>query len=254
MTDFLPTLAAADLGPALLIALVAGLVQGLVRFAMPLVLLSGRTLFLPPELALAGLILPTLVSNAMQSLRQGRQAAAQSIRQFRVFLIAGAVTLFISAQFVRVIPETVFLLIVGVPVVVFSVVQLLGLKMQLARRSAPVEAAVGGFAGAIGGLSGIWGPHTVMYLTALDTPKADQMRIQGVIYGLGSAALLGAHVTSGVLRGETWPFSALLVPPAVLGMWLGGRISDRIDQRTFRRATLVVLTLAGANLVRRALL
>jgi hypothetical protein len=36
-------------------------------------------------------------------------------------------------------------------------------------------------------------------------------------------------------------------------MWLGGRVMDRIDQAVFRRATLLVLLLAGLNLIRRAL-
>ena len=104
-----------------------------------------------------------------------------------------------------------------------------------------------------GGLAGIWGPPTVAYLTALDTPKYDQMRVQGVIYGAGSALLFVAHLGSGVLRGETMPFAVLLVIPAILGMWVGGQVMDRIDQKAFRRATLVVLIIAGGNLIRRGL-
>ena len=46
--------------------------------------------------------------------------------------------------------------------------------------------------------------------------------------------------------------SLAMVPPALLGLWLGGRVFDRIDQVMFRRATLVVLLIAGLNLVRRA--
>jgi uncharacterized membrane protein YfcA len=66
--------------------------------------------------------------------------------------------------------------------------------------------------------------------------------------------LAGAHLGSGVLRAETAPLSALLVVPAVAGMWLGGFWQDRIDQATFRKATLAVLLVAGLNLLRRAVL
>ena len=79
------------------------------------------------------------------------------------------------------------------------------------------------------------------------------MRIQGVIYGLGALVLAVAHLQSGVLRAETLPLSALMVPPAFVGMWLGLKVSDRIDQATFRKATLIVLAVAGLNLLRRAL-
>ncbi|MGB3244047.1 MAG: sulfite exporter TauE/SafE family protein [Sulfitobacter sp.] len=248
-----PDFTTTELLLALLIAVLSGFVKGVVGFAMPLILISGLTLFIAPELALAGLILPTLITNAMQALRQGRRAAWDSIRRFRVFLISGGITLFITAQFVRAVPDDLFNLILGIPVIFFSLLQLFGITFNLAGQSARVEAFVGGFAGAMGGIAGFWGPPTVAYLSAIHTSKNDQMRIQGVIYGLGAVALLGAHVGSGVLRAETWPFSAALILPAVLGMWLGGRVIDRIDQHTFRHATLLVLLVAGLNLIRRGL-
>ncbi|MDP2494608.1 sulfite exporter TauE/SafE family protein [Shimia thalassica] len=249
----------ADLSPQLFvvtlaIAILAGVIKGMVGFAMPMVMISGLSTFLPPELALAGLILPTLVTNGMQSLRQGVGAAIESIKTFRVFLIAGLVSLLISAQFVRVLPSEVMLLLIGVPVSLFALLQLMGLQISLPKRSLGVEAGVGGFAGLIGGLSGVWGPPTVLYLTALNTEKTEQMRVQGVIYGLGAVALFFAHIGSGVMRAETLPFSVAMVPPAVLGMWLGGKVQDRIDHAMFRKATLVVLTVAALNLVRRAVM
>jgi uncharacterized membrane protein YfcA len=252
MDTLFPFLTTDQLILALVIAVLGGFVKGVVGFAMPLVLISGLTFFIAPELALAGLILPTLISNMMQSLRQGPAAAWESIKLFKVFLITGGITLVIAAQFVRVVPNNVLMLVIGVPAVFFALLHLTGYQFQLVTRRPFIEAAVGGLAGIMGGMSGVWGPPTVAYLTALNTPKHDQMRIQGVIYGLGALALVGAHIGSGVLRAETWPFSAALVLPAALGMWIGGKVMDKIDQHLFRRATRVVLLLAGANLIRRA--
>ena len=106
----------------------------------------------------------------------------------------------------------------------------------------------------MGGLSGVFGPPTVLYLTALGTEKTEQMRIQGVIYGLGAAVLAGAHFSSGVLRAETLPLSLTLILPALLGQWLGTKVLVRIDQAMFKRVTLLVLIIVGLNLIRRALL
>ena len=239
---------------ALSIATLAGMVKGLVGFALPMILISGLGTFLSPELALAGLILPTLVTNGMQALRQGVRAALQSVRQFRVFLGVGLVMLLASAQLVRVLSPSAMLLLIGVPITAFVLLQLAGWRFVLERPSGRIEATIGGVAGFIGGLSGVWGPPTVAYLTALNTEKTEQMRIQGVIYGLGAMALLGAHIGSGVIRAETLPFSAILIVPAMIGMWLGGTMQDRIDQVTFRRATLAVLLIVGLNLIRRGLL
>jgi len=236
------------------IAVLAGFVKGVVGFAMPLVLISGLTLFMSPQEALAGLILPTLASNLFQSLRQGTTAAVASIKTFWVFLAFGGVTLAVAAQFVLQIPDDILKGALGLVITCFVVLQLSGYGFTLRRQSRLSDAVMGAVTGMLGGLFATWGAPTVAYLTALDTPKQDQMRIQGVIYGLGAVALLGAHIGSGVLNSVTWLFSALLILPALAGMWLGGGVSDRFDQKMFKRATLVVLLIAGLNLMRRALI
>jgi uncharacterized membrane protein YfcA len=237
------------------VALCAGVIKGMVGFAMPMIMISGRGSGGSPELALAGLILPTLLTNGWQALRQGWSAAWASVKRYRRFLLTGFVTLVLSAQLVRVIPAQLMLLLIGIPIVLFALSQLMGRQLRLGQNPPPwIEAAIAGFAGFIGGFSGVWGPPTVAYLTAMETPKQDQMRVQGVIYGLGAVALFGAHVTSGVIRTETLPFALALVPAALGGMWIGFQLQDRIDQKAFRRATLIVLLLAGGNLVRRGLI
>ncbi|MEL7301456.1 MAG: sulfite exporter TauE/SafE family protein [Pseudomonadota bacterium] len=239
---------------AFTVAFAAGVIKGIVGFAMPMVLISGLSTFMPPEQALAGLILPTLVTNGLQALRQGPRAAWASIRRFRLFLAVGAVALIAASQLVLVIPQKVFLLGLGIPVTLYALATLAGVPMTLSARSKAVSVGMGAFAGAVGGLSGVWGPMTVAYLTAYDLPKAEQMRVQGVIYGLGAVLLVGAHTASGVFNAQSAQFSALLVVPAVAGLAVGFAIQDRMDQRRFKQATLLVLTVAGLNLIRRGLL
>lgn len=234
------------------VTLFAGVVKGTVGFAMPMIMISTLGSFLPPDVALAGLILPTLLSNGMQALRQGPAAAWEAVKQFRVYLITAGVMLVISAQLYVFLPVWVLFLAIGLPVTLFCLMQLLGVRFHMARQNSGAEVAIGSFSGLIGGLSGVWGPPLVAYLTALNTEKKMQMRTQGAAFGLGAVLLLLAHWHSGVVRGETFWFSVWLCVPAMLGMWLGGRIQDRIDQETFRRATLLVLTVAGLNLIRRA--
>jgi len=252
MDTLFPLLSPNELLLAAMVALVAGFVKGIVGFAMPMIFISGLTVFMPPELALAGLIIPTLATNMFQALRQGPSAAVRSVVDFRVFLIVGFFALIISAQFVRVFPAHVMLGVIGALITFFVVLDLSGYKMKLSQRSPKVEAVAGVVAGGMGGLSGVWGPPTVAYLTALNTPKLDQIRIQGVIYGLGAVALLAAHIGSGVLRWETLSFSLAMLPVALIGVRIGTVFMDKIDQVMFRRATLCVLLVVGLNLIRRA--
>ncbi len=237
------------------ITLVAGFVKGAVGFAMPMIMISGLGSLMPPEIALAALILPTFVANAIQSFRDGLAAARAVVRRFWIFIVMMLVFLASSAQLVNLIPDQVLFLVIGVPIVAFAMFQLGGWRLRLnpANRLRD-ELALGGLAGFVGGLSAVWGPPLVAYLVAIDVEKREAIRAQGVIYGLGAVALIIAHLQSGVLNAATLPLSTAAILPALAGLWLGAHLQARMPQATFRRAMLVVLALAGFNLVRRGLM
>ncbi|SEM96807.1 sulfite exporter TauE/SafE family protein [Palleronia pelagia] len=237
------------------VTLVAGFVKGAVGFAMPLVMISGISVLVEPRLVVAGIVLPILMSNGLQVLRAGLGPAWDAIVDYRRYILIVFVMILISAQFVTVIPAQTMYLVLGIPVVVLSALQLLGVRFRIPpHRRTLADWGLGLASGTLGGLAGTWGPPTVLYLLALDTPKARQLSVQGVVYGLGSVALLAGHLQSGVLNRETLPFSLMLLVPAALGMWVGFQLGDRLDQEKFRKITLIVLIVAGLNLIRRGLI
>lgn len=240
---------------ACLVTFGAGVVKGAVGFAMPLIMIAGLGLFLDPLVALAAIIAPIVLSNTVQALRRGPAETWAAFREHWRYVTIVCLAIFAMAQFVTRIPTQVIYVILGVPVVVFSLIQLVGWRPSIPphrRRSA--EWGIAFLAGSLGGLAGTWGPPTVLYLLALDVPKARAMIVQGVVYGLGSYTLLAGHLRSGVLNAETVPLTLALVLPALVGLWSGFWISDRLDQEKFRRITLAVLVVAGLNLVRRGIM
>jgi uncharacterized membrane protein YfcA len=239
---------------ATLVTFAAGFVKGAVGFAMPLVMISGLGLFLDPTLAIAGIILPIVISNFLQVSRFGMAEAKLAIAEYWRYILIVCAMILVVAQFVTDIPTQVMYLVLGVPVVILSLIQLTGIRFHVPQnRRRLADWSVGALAGGLGGLTGTWGPPTVLYLIALETPKARQLLVQGVVYGLGSISLLAAHLHSGVLNAVTAPFSAALLIPAFFGMQVGFRLSDRLNPEVFRKSTLLVLVLAGANLVRRGI-
>lgn len=241
-------------GVALAVTVFAGFVKGAVGFAMPMIMISALGSFMSPELALAALIVPTLLANVFQSARGGLGAAWAAVLRFRFYIGIVLICIAVSAQLVRFLPTSVMLLIVGAPITLFALMQLLGWRLTIrTEHRLRAEVMIASFAGLVGGVSGVWGPPTVAYLTALDTPKADHMRTQGVVYASGAVVLFLAHLRSGVLNSQTLPLSLALVVPALFGMVIGFWAHDRLDQEKFRKATLAVLVIAGLNLVRRGL-
>lgn len=239
---------------ALAVTLFAGFVKGAVGFAMPLIMISGLTVVLDPRLAVAAIILPIVISNGLQTFRTGMGPALEAVRGAWRYVVAVCIAIAVFAQIVPHIDPQAFYLILGIPVVAISIVQLVGVRLHIPEESRWwAEWVAGILSGVLGGLAGTWGPTTILYLLAIDMQKTRQIVVQGVIYGAGSVTLFGAHIASGILNPSTAPFSALMVVPALAGMWLGFKVQDRLDQALFRRAVLAVLIVAGLNLVRRGL-
>jgi uncharacterized protein len=230
-----------------------GFAKGVVGFALPLIALSAMGGFLPYEVALALLIFPTLVSNALQSLRNGFAAAWESLlRYWRLHAIL-IVMIVISAQLVVELPDAALFGLLGGFVTLFGISQLAGWRPTIRpEERARAEVGVGLVGGFFGGLSGIWGPPVVMYLLACQTPKIEMVRVQALVFFAGSAVLVAAHLASGVLNPTTVPLSLALIVPTLIAMGLGYLVQDRLDQDVFRTVTLAVLVLAGLNLLRRA--
>lgn len=236
------------------IGLFAGIVKGAIGFALPLIMVSGLSSIMEPQLALAGLIIPVVVTNFWQVFRKGIAPVVAAIRDVWRYVLVVCVSILVFAQLVPLVSQRAFYFVLGVPVVILALIQLAGVRLTIppARRGiAEYIAAL--LSGILGGFAGTWGPTTVLYLLAIDTPKAKQMVVQGVIYGSGAVALLLAHLYSGVLNGRTFPFSTFLLLPALVGMAIGFRLQDRMNQNAFRNATLIMLTIGGLNLLRKGL-
>jgi uncharacterized membrane protein YfcA len=239
---------------ALVITLFAGFVKGAVGFAMPLILVSAFAVFVPQELALAALILPTLLTNVSQALRQGFAPAKATAVTYWRFLTGTVIFIVLSAPFADLIPRTAYLLMLGIPITAFAGLQLMGksLAIKLHHRNR-AEWGLGILAGIYGGVSGIWGPPLIVFLLSSGVEKRENIRAQGVVYFIGAVTLLFSHLGTGLANSQTLAFSAALCIPAMIGLFMGFAVQDRLDQQRFRRWTQGLLVLTGLNMVRQAL-
>jgi uncharacterized membrane protein YfcA len=255
--DFIfPSLSPLEILFAIVITLIAGFVKGAAGFALPMIMVSGLATVLPANLAIAALIIPTVVSNVWQSLRGGGfGAAAEVAGQFKLYIVTLLIVIVITAQLVAGLDPNTVLLLIGGPIVALSLLLLSGSTFSVPKAQRKfADVIVGTAAGFLGGLAGIWGPLTVIYLTALDTPKKEQVRVTGVIFGVGALVLGISHLQSGLLNAQTLPLSLFMIVPVLVGQTLGNKVQDRLDQKKFKKLTLFILIVAGLNLLRRGLM
>ncbi len=227
-----------------------GFVKGAVGFALPMVGIACAATVLPKEAAVAFLALPVFATNVWQSVRHGWGAAWRTLKSLRVMIGVMVVALLLATQILPALDERVFAAVLGFVALAYGCLQMAGWQPRIRRPLADV--VLGALAGLFGGLSGVWGPPTLMLLMTLNLSKQEFVRACGVVFTLGSLPYLLGHWYSGVLNAQTAPVSLALILPTAFGMWLGQQVQDRLDGEVFRRWILIVLMLAGANFMRRA--
>ncbi|MEI4471418.1 sulfite exporter TauE/SafE family protein [Frigidibacter sp. MR17.24] len=239
---------------ALVITLFGGVMKGLVGFALPLIMVAGFAGFMPHKLVVVAVLLPILVTNAQQALRDGPGPFRAAVTQTRRLLAGMVLLLLVSTQLVQLVPERAALLILGLPIAAYAGLQLAGvpMAMRLEHRNR-AQWISGSVAGLYGGIAGVWGPPIVVYLLSAGVEKREALRTQGMLFLLGGAVALAGHWMAGAVTPAALLFSAVLVVPAVLGTVIGDRLLSRVDQAMFRRFSQLLLVVVGLNLIRQAL-
>ena len=198
------------------------------------------------------LIVPNLVMDGFQLQRQGPIGdAPRRLVPLLIFTIVGTI---IGTKLLVMLSARAATLILGAFVLGFVVLDLARVTPRIPqgweRRLAP---PVGLVAGVMGGITNSPGTVLALYFVALGMDKREFVRsialtflvVKGVqLLTLAWYGLFGSHLVLGTLG---------LTVAGLAGFWLGVRLQDSLDQRTFNRAVLVFLAILGVWLVARAL-
>jgi uncharacterized membrane protein YfcA len=115
----------------------------------------------------------------------------------------------------------------------------------------PVSA---GFIGTAGVVHGIWatgGPPLVYALGRRGLDKAAFRATLCVVWIVLDGIYNTRMAVAGRFTADTLQATALLLPAALAGLWLGDRLHHRIDERRFRLVTFSVLAVAATALLAR---
>ena len=233
------------------IGLIAGIVKGIVGFALPMILISGLSILISIEQALASLILPTIFTNLIQSFTTSKSSFYKTIGNYKIFLFFSSFFLVISSQIYVILATELIMGFIGIILFVYTFSQILGYELKFTKNNF-LTVVIGSINGFLGGISGIWGPLTVSYLTSLKIEKNEQIKIQGIMYSFGSILLLIGHLYSGILNLYTVSLSLALVPLCIIGLFIGSIIRNKINHATFKTITLIMILIASINLIRKA--
>ncbi|RJT38970.1 sulfite exporter TauE/SafE family protein [Mesorhizobium waimense] len=233
--------------------LLAGIVKGVTGMGLPTLAMGLLGTVMPPITAASLLIVPSFVTNVWQ-LFAGPSFA--SILRRLWLMIAGILIGTVAGARLLASDNVKWTTAgLGAALVLYAAYTLLARQLSIpAKAERWSSPAIGFFTGLVTGGTGVFVVPAVPYIQALGLSRDDLIQALGLSFTVSTIALAVGLAAHGAFEIEHLAMSTLAVAPALLGMWLGQLLRQRISPATFRRWFLIFLILLGLELLARPFL
>lgn len=229
-----------------------GFIKGALGVGTPLLTVPMMALVLPPQMAIAIMAIPVVVANLYQFVQAERSSAV--VARFWPTFVAILLGTWVGVQILSVIDEKTLLVLVGVAVIAFALLQ--GSRFRLHLPDPMVKPAgifFGGASGLIGGLSSFFGPMLIVYLISIRGLSKNQF-VSSISF-LYVSAVISWTITLylfGILDQRLLLYSILATIPVTIGLLIGQRIRQRISDARFQYLIIAILVVSGLSMLWRA--
>jgi uncharacterized membrane protein YfcA len=238
----LPLLAAA-------VFTLAGVVKGVVGLGLPTVSMALLALMMPPAEAAMLMIVPTLVTNAWQI--QPWATLVPLVRRIGPLLFGVCVGTGAGAWIFGAPAGAWASVALGVSLIVYAVWSLAGVKFRVPPAAEPwLGPLVGAVTGVMAAATGVFVVPAVPYLQALGLQRDTLIQAMGVFFSVSTLALAaGLFFNASHPPGGALGMSLVMLVPALVGMWGGQMLRERLSPERFRTCFLGSLVALGAHMI-----
>ena len=228
------TLSAELLAWIAVVVLAAGLIQGALGFGFPFVATPLIAVVTDMRTAVIAVLLPTLATIVVALATSGPiRATLARFWMMPLYMIAGAAAgtwLFVSA------PDAPYTFLLALLTLVYlGLDRLSRTGWPLVRRHERAFAPLSGLtAGVFEGTANIAGPALIIFYLALGLTPAMLVQALNICFLLGKTTQFTVLAFRGGVGPGEWLATLPFVVVGVAGSYVGVRLRDRIDARTFR--------------------
>lgn len=232
--------------------LLAAYVKGTTGMGFPLIATPTVALLLDIRTAITILIIPNIVMDITQIFRG--TFAPSLFRRFSWLLVLTVVGVFLGTKVLVTLPTPVLNLTLGVMVLVFVISTFFRFEFDISpQREKLLSPAAGFAAGFLNGMTNAAGPALAIYLYSLKLAKTEFVKSIATIFMVTKVSQLIAVSTWNLFNFWTLRLSLLVTLLCLIGFYAGLKTQDRVNQRTFNRGVLTLLSVIGVTLVVRSL-
>ena len=232
-----------------------GLIKGLNGFGYALISTSLLTLFMPPQEAIALMIIPVILANIEITAKLSIKELKACLKRFKLYIIGMFIGVTTGMVLIDYMPQTLLKKSVGLLVLLFvasRTPRLAGKFSDLKKfcvENPKLEPGLGIFSGLVFGSSNV-GVPVVAYFKELDLSR-DKF-VSMIALTILSASFLRIPIAqrTGLYTGTDTVFlSALLGLTGLLAVETGDKLAHKLPQKVTEKASLILLVLVGFRLV-----
>lgn len=244
-----------DLPALLLIALaffLGGAVKGTVGVGMKIVVLGVLAAFIDLHVAIALLVVPSVVTNIWQIFSVPGLAA--TLRRFWPLLAMLCVGIWFGTGILAGGDTRALTGLLGLLLCLYALYGLLLPRLPSPRHHERwMTPVVGGANGLLTGMTGIDMMPSVPYMVALGLRPDQLIQAMGLLFLVASLAVGAAFSGHGLMTRDLALASTLATLPAVAGFFAGAGVRRFLSEARFRQALLSALLVLGLYILARAL-
>ena len=231
--------------------LIAGTIKGVIGLGLPTVSLALLTVAIDLPHAMPLLLVPSFITNLWQAVVGGGGKAI--LLRLWPFLLMATATVWLGAAALTRVDLSLLSALLGVLLVVYSTVNLAGLRFTITtRQEVWIGPLVGSVNGVLTGMTGSFVVPGVLFLQAIGLSRDMLIQAMGMLFTASTLALAVALQGNGLLTTELGTLSASALIPAIIGMILGQRIRQSLSEQLFRRVFFISLFMLGAFIIANA--
>lgn len=229
-----------------------GFIKGALGVGTPLLTVPMMALVLPPQMAIAIMAIPVVVANLWQFAQAERSTTV--ITRFWPAFIGILIGTWIGVKILSVIDEKALMILVGIAVIAFALLQGSRFRLHLPDRIVkPSGIFFGGASGVIGGVSSFFGPMLITYLISIRGLAKNQF--VSTISFLYVSAVVPWAITLylfDILDQRLLVYSTFATLPVTLGLLIGQRVRGHISEARFQYLIIGILIVSGISMLWRA--
>lgn len=227
----------------------AGVVKGVTGMGLPTVAMGVLGATMSPLTAAAILIIPSLVTNVWQMLA-GRDTL-QLMRRLWAMMLCIVIGTLLGTRLLVIVDPAWSGRWLGLALIAYAAYALFLPTLSVPERlESWLSPVIGIVTGLLTGATGVFTLPAVPYVQSLGLQKDELVQALGLSFTVSTVALAGGLFAHGAFRLDQLGLSLLAVLPALVGMWLGSIVRQKISPKAFRRGFLLFLVVLGLELTR----